>query len=86
MGQPRSPVLAVGLPLSLGWFTGYITRNSRYGPKGAWYANLKKARGQPPTWVFPVVWTSLYAAMGWSSHLIVQAYDRALPGTFRSFA
>jgi benzodiazapine receptor len=31
--------------------------------------------GPPPGWVFPVVWTSLYAGMGWAAHVAVRALD-----------
>lgn len=33
--------------------------------------------GEPPKWAFPVVWTSLYAMMGYASHLAVRALDRS---------
>ena len=72
--------MAVGLPMGLGFATGFLTRESKYGPKGAWYKSLQKPEYNPPRWAFGVVWPLLYASMGWSSHLIVKALDRTPPG------
>ncbi|SCV73817.1 BQ2448_6247 [Microbotryum intermedium] len=74
---PRNPAIAVGLPLTVGWLTGLITRSSVQ----TWYPSLRKPSLQPPRWAFPVVWTFLYASMGAASHLLVAAYDRSLPGS-----
>ncbi len=52
--------------VAAGWF------GSRYSPKDArtrlWYSRLDKPSYDPPEFVFPLVWTSLYALMaisGW---------------------
>ncbi|MFF4341304.1 TspO/MBR family protein [Kitasatospora sp. NPDC001540] len=37
------------------------------GPAGPWYRSLDKPRWQPPPWVFPAVWTPLYASIAWSA-------------------
>ncbi|MEU6347455.1 TspO/MBR family protein [Streptomyces sp. NPDC046977] len=33
----------------------------------AWYRELPKPQWQPPSWVFPTVWTPLYATIAWSA-------------------
>ena len=37
-----------------------------------WYATLRKPPYNPPDWIFGPVWASLYATMGYSSHLIAR--------------
>ena len=49
---------------------------SRFVP-GPWYAALDKPWGTPVGWVFPVVWTALYAAMGVSLFLVLRAAPAA---------
>ena len=39
-------------------------------PPGAWYESLAKPSWTPPGWVFPVVWTTLYAAMGTAAWMV----------------
>jgi tryptophan-rich sensory protein len=40
---------------------------------GAWYENLRKPSWQPPNWMFPLAWTSIFileaaaAVIGWKS-------------------
>ncbi|KAI0702890.1 TspO/MBR-like protein [Cytidiella melzeri] len=70
---PRNVFTAVGLPLAVGLFSGSRTREI---VKGSWYKNLRFPPGRPPNVLFPLVWTSLYVAMGYASHLAVRAYDR----------
>ncbi len=40
---------------------------------GAWYQSLRRPSWTPPNWVFPVVWTILYIAIGISGWLVWQA-------------
>lgn len=42
---------------------------SRFMP-GEWYAALAKPAWTPPSWIFPPVWTLLYALMGISAWLV----------------
>jgi len=72
---PRNPVLAVGLPLSLGLLSGYQTKDRVTSP---WYENLRVPPGRPPKAAFPIVWTTLYIAMGYASHIAVKALDSSL--------
>lgn len=57
---------AIFLP-NLGGFASSMAQ----GPeKMAWYDTLKKPWWTPPKKAFAPVWTSLYAAMGYSSYLV----------------
>lgn len=41
-------------------------------PRDAWYESLLKPAWMPPGWLFPVVWTLLYAMMGAAAALVIQ--------------
>lgn len=43
------------------------------GDTNAWYASLTKPAYNPPGWVFPVAWSLLYAILGVSLALILNA-------------
>jgi len=54
-------VLGVGISIGVGI------------PPGAWYAELEKPWFNPPNWLFPPAWTTLYiliAVAGWRTFLI----------------
>lgn len=42
---------------------------------GMWYQGLRKPAWTPPSFVFPLVWTTLYIAMSWAAMRLAQ-----LPG------
>src|SRR4028118_192291 len=44
-----------------GSLSGYLS-NSGYS--NDWFAELRKPSFMPPSWAFPVAWTTLYALMG----------------------
>lgn len=56
------------------WATGALF------PPGDWYRSLDKPRWTPPNWMFPLVWTLLYAAIAFAAARVA-----ALPGGKRSF-
>lgn len=50
------PAIVLG-GLAMGWL-------SNSGMDNGWYARLDQPQFQPPSWMFGVVWTGLYALMG----------------------
>ncbi|KAI5455509.1 hypothetical protein NCC49_000317 [Naganishia albida] len=74
---PRNPILAVGLPVGLGMVSGLLS-SPRSGDKTkAWYKSMVSPPGVPPSQSFGPIWTALYAAMGYASHVLVRAFDAA---------
>merc|ERR1739841_40831 len=70
---PRNPAIAVGLPVTCGMAMGLVTRNS----VNTWYSTVRKPTGEPPRLAFPIVWTLLYAGMGWASHIFVKTLENS---------
>ncbi|GAA6031369.1 hypothetical protein JCM8097_005627 [Rhodosporidiobolus ruineniae] len=73
LSLPRTPAVAVGIPLTFGIASGFITKTS----VNTWYETLRKPVGEPPRWLFPTAWTFLYLSMGYASHLLVNVHDVA---------
>jgi tryptophan-rich sensory protein len=46
--------------------------------EGSWYSSISKPEFTPPGWVFGPVWTTLYAIMGISLYLILEAGNSPL--------
>jgi tryptophan-rich sensory protein len=59
----------VGLCLLVGASGSTLTADSVRG----WYLTLNRPPGVPPSWVFPVVWTTLYVMMGTAAWLCWRA-------------
>lgn len=60
--------ICIVIPLAVGVVSGLLTRNSMET-----FALVEKPPLAPPGWLFPVVWTILYALMGISSYIILTA-------------
>nr|AGU11568.1 TspO/MBR family [uncultured organism] len=66
----RWAVVTVPLILLLGFLSG---RSVSVGSENAWYMALAKPALNPPGWVFPVVWTTLYILIGQALAMILNA-------------
>jgi len=73
--------------VTVGLVSGYVNSVHQRQTK-KWYDALQKPSFTPPNWLFPPVWTSLYACMGYASYLVyreggwkLQAVPLALYGT-----
>lgn len=62
-------ILAVCLPLLVGCFSAFLTADDM-----KLYDTMNKPPLAPPGWLFPIVWTILYAAMGVASYLVFASY------------
>lgn len=60
-------VVALLLPLALGWTSGIFTQNSI---RDGWYASLNRPSFTPSAEVFSPVWTVLYILMGISLYIV----------------
>ena len=54
----------LAVPLGVGAVSGFLTQGSMDT-----FEKLKQPPLTPPGWVFPVVWTGLFAMMGTASYL-----------------
>lgn len=63
--RKRDFVIAAAIPILVGVLASLLTRNGMMA-----FAGLNKPPLTPPGWLFPIVWTILYAMMGIASYLI----------------
>lgn len=75
--------LCIAIPLLVGLVSAALTANSMEV-----FAMVDKPPLAPPAWLFPVVWTILYALMGISSYLIItsEAGKEEVEGAIRIYA
>ncbi|MDR6116289.1 MULTISPECIES: TspO/MBR family protein [unclassified Sphingomonas] len=66
----RWAIVIVPLILLLGFASGRAVPS---GSENVWYQALTKPELNPPGWVFPVVWTTLYIMIGLALAMIVHA-------------
>lgn len=64
----KSIVFAIAIPLAVGAVSALLT-----GSAMADFSRLKQPPLSPPGWLFPVVWTVLYALMGAASLLVYRS-------------
>ena len=58
-------ITAIAIPLAVGGLSAFLTRDSMKK-----FSQLNQPPLSPPAWLFPVVWTILFALMGWASYRI----------------
>lgn len=61
-------LICLAIPLGVGALAALLSRSGMDA-----YKTYEKPPLSPPGWLFPVVWTALYALMGLASYWIVQA-------------
>ena len=64
-------LIALAVPLAVGGLSAFAS-----GSFSEQYAVVNKPPLSPPGWVFPVVWTLLYLAMGYASYLVMTVGGR----------
>lgn len=75
----RTLLPALALPLATGGLSALLTKNGM-----AAFEAVRKPPLTPPQWVFPVVWTGLYALMGLASYRVYES-DASDPRKERAF-
>ncbi len=60
-------LLCLFVPLFVGGLAGILTAG------GGMYEGLEKPALSPPGWIFPLVWTVIYALMGFSCYLTLMS-------------
>jgi len=78
--KPFAFIINIAIPLAMGaigaWFTSQYVKT--------WYVTLNKPSFNPPNWVFPPVWTTLFILMGIAAYLVwlkrkeVQHFNRTV--------
>lgn len=61
-------LMCIAIPLAVGALASALS-----GGMGEAYFAYNKPPLSPPGWLFPVVWTVLYALMGYASYLVAEA-------------
>lgn len=58
-------IIAIIIPILVGGFSAFLTAGDMKG-----YETMPHPPLSPPGWLFPIVWTILYAVMGIASYLV----------------
>ncbi|MBR6569823.1 MAG: tryptophan-rich sensory protein [Clostridia bacterium] len=67
----RSLLVLLGATIGAGAIVGFLTQRD-----SSFYQELTKPVFAPPGWLFPVVWTLLYAAMATAMWLVLRTQER----------
>lgn len=69
MSNSLKLILAIAIPLMVGFTSGYFTITG----VGSWYQTIQRPSWNPPNWIFGPVWTTLYILMGIALFLVWKA-------------
>ncbi len=64
----KTLIIAIAIPLAVGALSAFLTMGSMEH-----FASLEQPPLSPPGWLFPVVWTVLFALMGIASYLVFES-------------
>lgn len=64
-------LISLAIPLVVGGLSAFLTRNAMEE-----FSQLRQPPLSPPAWVFPLVWTALFALMGLASYLVYTSRGR----------
>ena len=78
--KTRLLITQLAIPLGVGGLSALVTRG---GMKR--FAALNQPPLSPPGWLFPVVWTILFAAMGYAAYLICMSGRRQARNAMRPY-
>lgn len=66
-------IISIAFCLLTGFLGGILTRMDNF----VWYNSLKKGTLNPPNYIFPIAWTTLYVLMGISISIIINSFIQA---------
>lgn len=61
-------LISVAVPLAVGGLSGWLTRDGMEA-----FQTLRQPALSPPAWLFPIVWTILFALMGVAYYLVASS-------------
>lgn len=72
-GKAKKPLVQTGVATALCAVSGSLATE----PDSAWFTALDKPRWQPPGWLFPIVWTTLYTDIAVTSGKAIEDLEAA---------
>ena len=75
--DPRCVLIGAGVVLLLGFISALVSRSPGFRFV---YRVLRKPPGAPPAFIFPVVWTLMYALIGGAAGAVVCSCEKAFSG------
>jgi len=70
MSFPKIALFTVPATVLLGSLSGLLSNS---GDENPWFRSLRMPEFMPPSWAFPVAWTTLYVCLGLALALLIHA-------------